>query len=86
MAAVIGGRRSSLFPIRAGVPQSRFLGSLLFLLYFIDLEDKLQSAVTLAVFAVDTTIYIDNDRESDVATQCAIFQSGVDSLFAWGRG
>ena len=86
LAAVVGGRRSSLFPIRAGVPQGRILGPLLFLLYVNDLEDNLPQAVKLAVYSDDTTIYINIDCESDVATQCAIFQSGVDSLFAWGRG
>ena len=80
------GRASSLFPIRTGVPQVRILGPLLFMLYVNNLEDNLPLAVKLAVYANDTTIYNDIDRESDVATECTIFQSGVDSLFAWGRG
>ena len=42
--------------------------------------------MNLAVYADETTIYIDIDRESDVASQCAIFQSGVGSLFTCGQG
>ena len=31
-------------------------------------------------------MYIVIDQESDVASECTIFRSGVDSTFAWGRG
>ena len=49
-------------------------------MYVNDLEGHLQSEMKLAIYADDTTVYIDIDRDSDVSWPCAMFQSGVDSI------
>ena len=52
---LLNGQESSWFPIKAGVPQGSILGSLLFLIYFNDLPDGLNSIPKL--FADDMSLF-----------------------------
>ena len=76
---VLDGESSEEVKVTSGVPQGSLLGSLLFLLYIIDLPENIQSKVRL--FADDTAVYltVTNMQESKV------LQSDLESLQHWER-
>ena len=84
LQAVVGGAKSQLFPVTAGVPQGSILGPTLFLVYVNDAADVLPVGISPATYADDTTIYSRITSAETAANQCKNFQTGVDNLAKWG--
>ena len=57
--------KSQIKSITCGVPQGSILGPLLFILYINDLANVL-NVLFLILFADDTSVYIEADKESDL--------------------
>ena len=80
----VGGRSSSSFPISSGVPQGSILGPTLFLLYINDLEQQLDPAVSIAVYADDTTLYTLVRAAANMADAHAALQGATTAISDWG--
>lgn len=77
----VEGSRSSLHPIRAGVPQGSVLAPLLFSLYTSDIPRH--THVSLALYADDTAIYLRDRFKGKV--QHGHLQSATNALGEWFR-
>ena len=75
---------SSLFPIKAGVPQGSLLDPTLFLLYVNDAEQCLAPGSSLAVYADDTTLYALIRNPDTIAAAFNSLQASIDCLQTWG--
>jgi len=85
LRCVVGGKTSSLYPIRAGVPQGSILGPSLFLIYVNDAPESLLPGSDLEAFADDTTLYATITSSSSVADAASSLQGSVDRLHGWGQ-
>ena len=75
---VINGCYSEWLPVISGVPQGSVLGSLLFFLYIIDLQEAV-SYSELTVFADDVAIY----KEIKSSVDCDLLQEDINSVYFW---
>ena len=70
--------KSSLKPIRCGVPQSSIQGPLLYLIYVNDIENSCDS--NILSFADDTTIY---SSHSDINSLFEMGNTEINNLYIW---
>ena len=77
---VLSNVKSSLGFLSAGVPQGSILGPLLFLIYFNDIVQDLQSNVNL--FADDTSLYLVIENPQIAAQQ---LQSDINTITTWAN-
>ena len=81
----VGGRCSSLFPVRAGVPQGSILDPTLFLIYMNDTHKCLVPGTDMGVYADHTTLYTIVRCDDCTGTQSASLQQSLTALHAWGQ-
>ena len=70
--------KSSLKPIKCGVPQGSILGPLLYLIYVNDIENSCDS--NILSFADDTTIY---SSHSDINSLFEMGNAEINNLYTW---
>ena len=85
LQVTICGRCSSLFPVRAGVPQGSIRGPTLFLIYVNDVHKCLAPGTDMGVYADDTTLYTIARSKNCTAAQSASLQQSLTSLHACGQ-
>ena len=81
---VVTSRKSSQeYPVNAGVPQGSLLGCNVFLLYFNELPGDIACNI-----AIDTTLYSNYDKASDLWQQLELaseLESDLQDTVDWGR-
>lgn len=77
----IGGDKSSMIPVRSGVPQGSILGPLLFVLFINDIFSCISEGTSVALYADDTKIW----REILSYSDHHILQNDIDKLFEWSN-
>ena len=85
MQVTVGGRCSSLFPVRAVVPQGSVLGATLSLIHVNDAHKCLACTTDMGAYADDTTLYTLVRSYVWSATQSASLQQSLTALHAWGQ-
>ena len=76
---VIDGKNSEWLPVTSGVPQGSLLGPALFVLFINDMSCAVSQCSTLALFADDAKCF----RSIRSASDCVLFQGGIDNLVDW---
>ena len=74
------GEHSDWATVLSGVPQGSVIGPILFLIYIIDLPDKM--GVTVRLFTDDTIIYMTLTGAQDAAS----LQQDLNHLVNWRSG
>ena len=76
---VIGGQKSSVLPVKSGVPQGSILGPLLFVLFINDMFSCVSEGTNIALYADDTKIW----REILSFSDHHVIQNDINRLYDW---